>query len=244
MILTSKNNPLVKEAASVKDKKGRKELGLFLVEGEKMTAECIKSGCSIERVYLAESYKGSFDGEGIRISDDLFKTISDEKTPQGVLCLVKIPKKELCPPKGHAVVLDGVSDPSNVGAIVRTANAAGYKDLYLIGCADPYAPKSVRASMSGVFFTNLYQGTREEVLKVLEGVPLLCADMDGENVFRFTPPKKFALVIGNEANGISEEIFTRATHKIRIPMDETQESLNAAVSAGIAMYLLKKEQFK
>lgn len=244
MILTSKNNPLVKEAVSVKDKKGRKELGLFLVEGEKMTAECIKSGCTIERVFLAESYRGSFDGEGIRLSDDLFKAISDEKTPQGILCLVKIPKRELRPPEHSAIVLDGVSDPSNVGAIIRTANAAGYKDLYLIGCADPYAPKSVRSSMSGVFFTNLYQGTREEVLKVLEGVPLLCADMDGENIFRFTPPEKFALVIGNEANGISEELFSRATHKIRIPMDETQESLNAAVSAGIAMYLLKKERFK
>jgi TrmH family RNA methyltransferase len=98
--------------------------------------------------------------------------------------------------------------------------------------------------MSGIFFTKLYICTREEALSVLADVPILAADMDGENIFTFDPPEKFALAIGNEANGISDEVAKKASFTVRIPMRETQESLNAAVSAGIAMYELKRDRFK
>ena len=144
---------------------------------------------------------------------------------------------------GSCLVLDGLQDPANVGAIIRTANAAGYHELYLIGCADPFSPKSVRASMSGVFFAKLMQGTREEVLSALGNVPFIAADMDGENIFSFTPPQKFALCIGSEGNGLSEPVRARAAHTVRIPMGEKTESLNAAVSAGILMYELKRNLF-
>lgn len=247
MILTSKNNPLIKETASLKEKKGRKQLGLFLVEGLKMTLECLKSDLEIERVFFSESFVGElpdFNVETVRVSDDVFRFLSDEKTPQGVLCRVKIPQNTLCAPTSSCLLLDGVSDPGNVGAIIRTANAAGYTQLYLTeGCADPYSPKSVRASMSGVFFTKIYTGAREEILSALKDTPILAADMDGENVFTFNAPEKFALVIGNEANGVSKEVFAQASGTVKIPMQATQESLNAAVSAGIVMYLLKKDVF-
>lgn len=250
MILTSKNNPLIKETATLKDKKGRKELGLFLVEGTKMTTECTKSGLEIERVFLSENC--SFDRETlgvspeklVRVSDDVFRFLSDEKTPQGVLCRVKIPQNTLRAPAKSCLVLDGVADPGNVGTIIRTANAAGYEEVYLTdGCADPYSPKSVRASMSGIFFVNTYTGTREEIANVLQDVPVIVADMGGQNVFTFTPPARFALVIGNEANGVSPLMRTCAAYTVKIPMSATQESLNAAVSAGILAYLLKKGDF-
>lgn len=243
MILTSKNNPLVKETASLKEKKGRKELSLFLVEGEKMVAECRKSGMEIERVFVSERYQGAVDG-AVVVSDEVFRFLSDEKTPQGILCRVKIPQTPLKKPSASCLLLDGVSDPGNMGAIIRTANAAGYKQLYLIGCTDPYSPKSVRASMSGIFFTEIYTGTKEEILPLLSDTPILAADMDGENIFTFAPPQTFALAIGNEANGISKEVKNRAKHTIKIPMEQSQESLNAAVAAGIAMYQLKQEKFK
>ena len=247
MILTSKNNPLIKETASLKERKGRKQLGLFLVEGLKMTLECQKSDLEIERVFLSESFTGDlpdFNAETVRVSDDVFRFLSDEKTPQGVLCRVKIPQNTLCAPKGSCLLLDGVADPGNVGAIVRTANAAGDTQLYLTeGCADPYSPKSVRASMSGIFFTQIYTGARSEILSVLKDTPILAADMDGENVFTFKAPEKFALAIGNEANGVSKEVFAQSSGTVKIPMQATQESLNAAVSAGIVMYLLKKDVF-
>ena len=208
-----------------------------------MASECRRSGLEIERVFVSESYRGEADDSAIRVSDEVFARLSDEKTPQGILCVVKIPEKPLCPPRESCLFLDGISDPGNMGAIIRTANAAGYRELYLAECTDPYSPKSVRASMSGIFFVNLYTGERKEILSALAGVPILAADMDGENIFSFSPPAKYVLAIGNEANGISEEVFKAAEYTLKIPMQASQESLNAAVSAGIAMYVLKREQF-
>ena len=243
MILTSRNNPLIKETAALKEKKGRKEQGFFLVEGVKMVSECKRSGLEIGRTFVSESYRGETDENAICVSDEVFAFLSDEKTPQGILCSVRIPKPSLCPPKESCLLLDGVSDPGNMGAIIRTANAAGYGEIYLVGCTDPYSPKSVRASMSGIFFVRIYTGTREAVLEALSGLPILAADMDGDNIFYFRPPEKFALAIGNEANRISEEVFRKAQHKLKIPMRAAQESLNAGIAAGIAMYLLKKDKF-
>lgn len=247
MILTSKNNPLIKETAALKEKKGRKETGLFLVEGRKMAKECQKSDFEIERVFVAESYEGEVDFPEevvVRVSDDVFRHLSDEKTPQGILCRVRIPDTPLEAPKGKCLLLDGVADPGNLGTILRTANAAGYTEAYLTKeCADPFSPKSVRASMSGVFFTKIYRAERTEILSVLKETPILIADMGGSNVFSYVPPKQFALVIGNEANGVSDEVKKAAFHTIKIPMQDTQESLNAAVSAGIIMYVLQKDVF-
>ena len=247
MILTSKNNPLIKETASLKEKKGRKELGLFLVEGRKMAIECQKSGYEVERVFVAEDYAGEnpFDKAiTVCVSSDVFRYLSDEKTPQGILCRVRIPDTSLRAPRGRCLLLDGVADPGNVGANLRTANAAGYSQVYLTqDCADPFSPKSVRASMSGVFFTEIYRAERAEILSILQDIPIVVADMGGENVFSFTPPKTYALVIGNEGNGVSEQVEMRATHTVKIPMQATQESLNAAVSAGIIMYVLNRDVF-
>lgn len=247
MILTSKNNPLIKETASLKDKKGRKELGLFLVEGGKMALECLKSDFEIERVFVAESYDGELPFAEellVRVSDDVLRFLSDEKTPQGIVCRVRVPDVSPKLRAGKRLLLDGVADPGNVGTILRTANAAGYDAVYLTeGCADPFSPKSVRASMSGVFFTPVYRGERAELLTLLQGAPLIVADMAGENVFEFAPPKDFTLAIGNEANGISQAVSSAATHTVKIPMRETQESLNAAISAGIIIYVLQKGEF-
>ncbi len=250
MILTSKNNPLIKETVALKEKKGRKEYGLFLVEGVKMVKECLRSGLQVERIFLAEHYDGDkaflrgFEEIITLVSDDILRALCDEKTPQGIVCRVKIPKNALQKPSGVALFLDGVADPGNVGAIIRTANAAGYKEIYLTReCADAYAPKSVRASMSGIFFTKLYIAERAEILSLLQGVPIIVADMHGENVFSYNAPETFVLAIGNEANGISQDTFQAATSVVKIPMESEQESLNAAVSAGVLMYLLKQNQF-
>lgn len=247
MILSSKNNPLIKEMASLKDKKGRKTLGLFLVEGVKMCREVLRSGLQVERFFVAESYEGEpFPEEKtVIVSDALLPVLSDEKTPQKVVCRVKIPQNTLTAPQNSCLILDGVSDPANVGAIIRTANASGYNEIYLTpDCADMYAPKSVRASMSGVFFVKPQIATREEILSLMDGTPIIVADMNGENAFTFNAPTKFALVIGNEGNGVSEIMRQSAQKTVKIPMSDTQESLNASVSAGILMYLLKQNEFR
>ena len=245
MTIVSKNNPAVKSLAALKEKKARRERGACLVEGEKMVRECVQSGMEIRSVAVREGYRGDTYGfEPLVFGADAFAAVCDEKTPQGIAAEVGIPKFAPEPPDAPCLLLDGVSDPANVGAIVRTAVAAGYREIYCVSCADPYSPKSVRASMSGVFFAKIMQTTREEALTVLAGVPLIAADMSGENAFSFAPPPLFALCIGNEGNGLSESVAARADRTVKIPMEKETESLNASVSAGILMYLLKKKSFE
>lgn len=239
MLITSKSNPIIKAVASLADKKFRKLNNRYVVEGIKPVRECIAAGCQIDRIICVEGLENSFEGATV-VTESVFKSISSEKTPQGVLAVVKIPQFELKHPEKPCLLLDCLQDPGNLGTVIRTANAAGYDEIYLINCTDPYSPKAVRASMSGIFFVNIYQGTREEILDTLKDVPLVCADMNGEDIFGFNPPKSFCLCIGNEGSGLSDEVKERASYTVKIPMRSTCESLNAAVSAGIAMYALRK----
>lgn len=239
MVITSKSNPIIKSVSALADKKYRKQQNLYLVEGIKPVKECISAGCLIDRIICTEALEKDFSGATV-VSESVFNYISSEKTPQGVMAIVKIPQLELKAPEKRCLLLDCIQDPGNIGTIIRTANAAGYDDIYMINCTDPYSPKAVRASMSGIFFVNIFQGTHEKVLGALDGVPLICADMNGEDVFAFNAPEFFCLCIGNEGSGISSEVKNRASYTVKIPMRSTCESLNAAVSAGIAMYALRK----
>ena len=241
MVITSKYNPLIKEIAKLSDKKYRKICGKYVVEGIKPVRECISAGCTILNVICVEGLESEFENAVI-VSRAVFESVSSEVTPQGVLAVVELPSNKLKVPQDSCILLDRLQDPGNLGTVIRTANAAGYSEIYLINCTDPYSPKAVRASMSGIFFVKVYQGTNEEILGVLKGIPLICADMDGEDIFSFNSPEKFCLCIGNEGNGMSQEIMKRARFKVSIPMRETCESLNAAVSAGIVMYHLKYDQ--
>lgn len=239
MFIESKSNPKVRAMAALKEKKFRRERGEYLVEGVKMVSECIAAGCEITAVMCTEEYASRFPQATI-LSRAAYESISDEKSPQGVIASVKIPALSVRPPEGRCLLLDGLQDPGNVGTIIRTANAAGFGELYLVGCADAFSPKAVRASMSGVFFTRIMQCAEAgEALAALSGVPLVCADMNGQNVYSFTPPEKFCLCIGNEGSGLSDIVRNAAAFTVSIPMRSSCESLNAAVSAGILMYLLK-----
>lgn len=240
MIILSRQNPLVKELASLKEKKGRRRTGTFLVEGHKMVREAVTSGMDVVRLILREDYAGETYGlPAVRLGRDAFAAVCDEKTPQGIAAEVAIPLQSVQPPQGRCLLLDGLQDPANVGAIIRTAVAAGYEDVYLAGCADPFSPKSVRASMSGVFFARIMQGTQEEILSAIAGMSVIAADMGGEDVFSYVAPEKFCLAVGSEGSGLSALVRSRADVTVRIPMDARTESLNAAVSAGILMYALR-----
>lgn len=243
MIITSKTNPTVKKISSLADKKFRRQYGEYLVEGTKPVNECIKAGKDVVLIVCTEEYANCYNSPFV-VSRQVFEHISTEKTPQGVMAVVKMPQTDLSAPAGSCLLLDRLQDPGNLGTIIRTANAAGYKDLYLINCTDAYSPKCVRASMSGIFFINIHVGTEDEVLQTLSGVPLICADLDGENIFTFNPPKQYCLCIGNEGSGLSDVISKKASHTVKIPMEETCESLNAAISAGIAMYQLKNKNIE
>lgn len=242
MLITSRSNPFVRQVFSLHEKKFRREAGEYIIEGIKQVREAVSGGCDIRSVVVAESYGGDtfVQDKLVRVSDAVFEKLSDEPAPQGILAVLGIPACAAVPPRGRCLLLDGISDPGNLGTILRTANAAGYEDIYLRACADPFAPKCVRAAMGGLFFVRLHIGDDGALREALGGIPLICADMDGEDVFSFSAPDKFCLVIGNEGNGVTEEVRSVCSHTVRIPMRASCESLNAAVSAGILMYELAR----
>ena len=243
MLINSRSNQYIKKIRSLKDKKFRDEFNLYLVEGVKLVREVLSSALPIESIIATED---GFNKLAVAVNENLvtkvtesvFESISNEVTPQGVLAVVKKQISEKID-NGASVFLDGVADPGNVGAIIRTAAASGYKNIYLAhGSADAYSPKSVRASMGGIFKVNIIEGEREQLIKKIKE-PIVVADMLGKNLFEFEKGE-YCLVIGNEGNGVSEQLKKIAQHIVSIPMQNGMESLNASVSAGILMYALKK----
>ena len=245
-MITSKQNEKIKFIKSLSQKKHRDEHGLYVAEGVKMVREAfllkkeVVSVVVTEKAYeLLQSDLNSAGAEILVVSESVFSAVSGEVSPQGALCVIKREEKGLKSPNSACIFLDGVSDPANVGAIIRTAVACGIYDVYMaLPCADAFSPKAVRASMSGIYSVNVYEGKAEELIKVID-CPVYVADMNGKNAFSFSPSEKFCLVLGNEGHGVSDFMKSKATETLSIPMKNGIESLNAGVSAGILMYLLK-----
>ena len=204
MIILSRQNPLVKELASLKEKKGRRGRGASSSKGTKWCARPLRAACDVVRVVVREDYAGETFCRPPPCSARRLCRRLRRKDAAGHRRGGRPSRAERAVPAGQLSLLDGLQDPANVGAIIRTAVAAGYEDVYLADCADPFSPKSVRASMSGVFFARIMQGTREEILSAIADVPVIAADMDGEDVFSFPPPEKFCLAVGSEGSGLSE----------------------------------------
>lgn len=244
-MITSRQNTFIKSIRALSDKKERDEKGLYTAEGIKPVREAILSGQKVKYVLSTEkAYAQVSDLTEPRtvikteiLSEDVFKSLSGEVTPQGVMAVIEKPDDVAHSPTEKCLFLDGIQDPSNVGAIIRTAAAAGYGEIYAAECADPFGAKSVRASMSGIYKVKIFCGKRDSLLKLIN-CPIIVADMDGEPVGKTKLGKIFCLVIGNEGNGVSETVKKRATKTVSIPMCNGMESLNAAVSAGILMYSL------
>ena len=248
--ITSLKNPKVQAWRSLKERKGRKETGCFLVEGRKMVAEALASSFPVAAVLVDEARLAEFSlpdegrlPEGVDVfllPEHVLAAVCDTKTPQGVAAVVRMAEPGMSGQR--LVALDGVQDPGNVGTIIRTADAAGFDGVLLSGqCADPFSPKVLRATMGSVFrmalrVTDDLPGALEALR--LSGYAVLSSQLDGEP---FGPVARgvsapFALVIGSEGSGVSEPVRRLATHRVALPMRGGAESLNAAVAAGIMMY--------
>ena len=248
--ITSLKNPRVQTWRSLKDRKGRRETGCFLVEGRKMVAEAIASGFPVEALLIDEARLSELeppvDVPTYLLPEHVLAAVCDTKTPQGIAAVVRM--VETGAPGQRLVVLDGVQDPGNVGTILRTADAAGFDGAILsCQCADVYSPKVLRATMGSIFRVRLrvtddLPGELEALKRA--GFAVISSQLDGEP---FYPAARcigepFALVIGSEGNGVSEPVRQLATHRVALPMRGGAESLNAAVAAGIMMYGLMPEE--
>ena len=246
--ITSLKNPKVTTWKSLKDRKGRRETGCFLVEGRKMVEEAIASAFPVEAVLVDIDRQGEFTlPAGIpaySMPGHVLAAVCDTKTPQGIAAVVRMAEVELRGPR--LVAMDGVQDPGNVGTIIRTADAAGFDGVILSSqCADVFSPKVLRATMGSVFrmsirVTDDLPGLLTRMVQ--EGASVLSSQLDGEPFYQRSPlNERFVLVIGSEGNGVTDEVKAVATHKVKLPMRGGAESLNAAVAAGIMMYELTRD---
>lgn len=243
--ITSLRNPKVAAWKAIKDRKGRRESGCFLVEGRKMVEEALASAFDVETVLVQEGMELP-DGLTMPVYElpaHVLAAVCDTKTPQGIAAVVRM--KEQSALGKHIVVLDGVQDPGNVGTIIRTADAAGLDGVLLSNqCADVFSPKVLRATMGSIFRMNLRttDDLPGELTKLREkGYSILSSQLDGTPFYeREKVAERFALIIGNEGNGVSEQVQQTATHQVRLPMRGGAESLNAAIAAAIMMYELMR----
>lgn len=243
--ITSLKNPKVAAWKALKDRKGRRESGCFLVEGRKMVEEALASAFDVEAVLVQEGMELP-DGLSMPVYElpaHVLAAVCDTKTPQGIAAVVRM--KEQSALGKHIVVLDGVQDPGNVGTIIRTADAAGLDGVLLSNqCADVFSPKVLRATMGSIFRMNLRttDDLPGELTKLREkGYSILSSQLDGTPFYeREKVAEQFALIIGNEGNGVSEQVQQTATHRVRLPMRGGAESLNAAIAAAIMMYELMR----
>lgn len=248
-IISSLDNKMIKEARSLNDKKFRRELGKFLVDGEKLVREIVCGAGEAEKIFV-DSTKLSefdyilsrFDGRVVPVTQKVMASLSENNTPQGIIAEVKMKETgDFSPePNQPILILDRIQDPGNMGTIIRTATATGIKTIVLIDCTDAYSPKVIRSSSGGVFYLDIFRLSENEIALFCKnhGIELLVADMAGENIFKTSiTNRNFALVIGNEGQGVSEYFKTNG-RIISLPMKPLMESLNAGVSASVLMYTL------
>jgi len=242
MEITSLDNKAVKLAASLQKKKYRDLHGKFLIEGMKLIKEALAFGYEFEAVfYVPDKVDYDLELPAYEVSYEILCKITDTVTPQGIAAVVSVkePKREKLMQAQRVVYLDRVQDPGNVGTIIRTADAFGFDAVILSKeCADLYSPKVIRSAMGSVFHLEIYRDFSVEELKALEK-KIYSSSLEASSM-----PESIelpaVLVIGNEGQGISDEIKVATDEFVKIPMVGNAESLNASIAAGILLYEFRK----
>ncbi|MBQ3214359.1 MAG: RNA methyltransferase [Clostridia bacterium] len=245
-IITSVKNPLVVQTKKIRDEAKDK---LFL-ENPKLINEAYISNLNFDYVLVSKDkydillQKFSFLSKLkiILVGENVIEHLSETKKPQGVIAIVNYSQKQLSIPQGNFIVLENLQDPGNLGTIIRSAKGTNFKDIYLINCVNYCNQKVVRSAMGNLFDVNLYTlSSTEEFVDFANKnkLNLLVADMSGENLFKINSPlSNYGVIIGNEGNGVSEQLKTLANKIVSIPMKNGLESLNAGVSCSIIIYYL------
>ena len=248
MLITSKDNETIKEIKKLKDKKYRRDK--FIVEGIKMIEEAIQYNAKIEIIAYREGFDisnistkvNSKNTRTIEVCENIFKSLTDVVSSQGILAIISKNKKEqdIDYTQEFIIALDGIQDPGNLGTIIRTADATGLKQIIVSkDTVDTYSPKVIRSTMGAIFRINVIEveDIVNELKKAKEnGFKIITTSLQTDKSIYDINYKKSIVVIGNEANGVSKEICDVSNEMVKIPMPGKAESLNASVSAAIMMY--------
>lgn len=256
MITSTGNGQIKNVAALMKKAKERKEQGLFVVEGRKMFEEAPKDW--ISSVYVSESFCGQQEAQELLegqtyevVSDAVFKSISDTKTPQGILCLVKMPQYGLSEllqgERTHLLVLESIQDPGNLGTMLRTGEGAGVTGVILNRTTvDLFNPKTIRSTMGSIYRVPFF--VADDLVETLGGLRARGIRIYAAHLWGSVPYDEpsycggTAFLIGNEGNGLTDGTAALADARVRIPMEGQVESLNAAVSAALLMYEANRQR--
>lgn len=241
-IIRSKSNNLVKQIKKLQQKKYR--TSSYLIEGWHLLEEAVKAGVSIEHILVLEEYvdRVSQLEKVTVVSPEIMQDLTDSKSPQGVVAQLALPSRELPDLlKGKFLVLEDVQDPGNVGTIIRTADAAGFDGVFLTDkSADIYNMKVLRSMQGSHFHLPIYRLPIEDILSTLKNnqVEILATTLSSQSVdYReVSPEASFALVMGNEGQGISDFVSEEADQLVHITMHGQAESLNVAIAAGILVF--------
>ena len=256
-MITSTSNPQIKRLLQLQKKsKARTEEHVFIVEGWRMFIEVPQE--RVEKVYVSESFyrkkqkeidfnKFSFEV----LSDHVFAHVSDTKTPQGILCVVRQQtyhlEELLGIPNPHFIVLDNLQDPGNLGTIVRTGEGAGVDAVFMSrDCVDIYNPKTIRSTMGSIYRVPIIY--IEDIVSLLEefrkrGIKSYAAHLEGKQSYDMENYQSgTAILIGNEGNGLRDEVSKNADVWVQIPMQGQVESLNAAIAASILMFEVYRQR--
>ena len=251
VVITSPHNPMVQGWRALnRTRRARQEAGAFLAEGEHMAQEAMKTGRATGLICAqdaAERFSGlirSADDAGLPVyllASRALEAVSDTRTPQGVLCVCRMPDTNRLPDLPLIVALENVQDPGNVGTVLRTMDAIGTAGVLLSReCADVFAPKTLRATMGAVFRVPVW--IAEDLRVALEALKmrdyrLMAGALDGTPFYdRPVDAERTCLLIGNEGQGLSPETAAMAQLKVRLPMPGQAESLNAAVACAVMAY--------
>ncbi len=256
-IITGRANPQIKNIMRLTKKPDeRRKQGIFLVEGVRMYEEAPPE--QITEVWVSQSFlkkeenQNRLAGRDYReVSDDIFKQISDTQTPQGILCMVRRPRYELSDltdaGPAHLLLLEDIRDPGNLGTMFRTAEGAGATGIIMNQtCADLFSPKTIRSTMGSVFRVPFYitEDLRAVVRELKQKkITVYAAHLNGNKCYdTFDYREGCGFLIGNEGAGLKEETAALADEYLRIPMEGSLESLNAAMAAGILMYEVNRQR--
>ena len=233
----------IKQIASLRQQKFRKELGLFVVEGRKMVEELLHSDFDTVGLYATEAFLTDYPAfaKAEIASEVQMQQISGLDTPPGILAVVRIPKQgEIKTSSRLVLALDGIANPGNMGTLIRTAEWFGIRDVVCsMDCVELWNPKVVQATMGSLFRVKVWKTELPDYLfqAKAEGKAVYGALLEGENLFQMKEKPEGVLVIGSESHGIRAEVLPCITHPVTIPRagGSVTESLNAAVAGGILM---------
>ena len=248
--IASQDNKFYKILKKLGKKKYRDENNIFKAEGEKFLKENINFNKIIvmesKYKYLEDKYNISQFNNLTILKDELFEEISDQETSQGVIVLYSKSLTTINDINGDVVILDDVQDPGNIGTIIRTMEATAFKNLILTkGSVDVYNPKTVRATMGGIFKLNILYETPENIIKFLktENYQVISTLLDETSVDydKVILKEKNAYIFGNEGHGITEIFINNTDVKAIIPIYGDIDSLNVSVASGVFLYKMREK---